>query len=944
MSILDERYERLLPSIELLSDEAVLAQAWKKTDTYIRYRNSYADILELEETAICLPDKLTEWSKQIESDNHSEKRLAKYVPCPKNYEWLFEDNLNRKNAWHPAKTKDKLEKSKQELRPLAHLSVRDQVMASSVMLCLADAIESLQGNTDPESYANNREARSQVVSYGNRLFCDWTSNAVSEKQHARFRWGNAGAYSQYYTDYQRFLERPVQVCVEAYQDSDSLYIVSLDFEKFFDSIHQQDLIEKLQKAYKDYCHIFNKPEHQDERFWEAVKKILCWEWDRESLYLPEDQLLGIPQGLVSGGFFANAYMAEFDTKLKSLVGHSAFIEPGKMASFQVVDYCRYVDDIRLVIKIDDLFCGCTKTLSEAITEWFKTNINIVFAGAIRKPSIKDDKTQIIAYRDFTLNGATSALMRNVQSRISNAPDQEVLEQAAAALDHLLVISESKPVKAKEQNPLKLAHIVRPQGDVRDDTIKRFLAYRYRKVLRQRRLMADSEIPITNPSNGQTFTELDLVDHEIETVARKLISVWSRNPSLVTVLRCALDLCPSADLLFPVLEALESKFSSKLEDEKLTVYYIASELFKAATIETGLSSQLEYPSKADISAYRMELKKFALRLMDRASELPWYLKSQVLLFMAVMKAPVDKMNVRGVENYIKLHGAMAFREKLTNKDAICSLILTLIATRQSQNWSQFHLWFGAGLTKLKNPALREKLLEIFLSAQPDQISSLINTWQTNRPKNSSSWLDIISLYHHEPAEDFLASPITSWPKAGLKLIDVVMHPANPFTHENALTKLAQELIENDEFLGNEGVELSDFKIVEANWQNIQDPREKVFTIALDKSWRKGFTKPLNSSPPWVITDKQWVYRLGRLLRAAAIGEMDFTSRSFIVREHQIGRYEGLNTNWFKRRMGLMPVNSGLGKESIPISPWLTQTIMSLLQWPGLHIDDEMKAGE
>jgi hypothetical protein len=34
MSVLDQRYERLSPDLELLSAEAVLPQAWKKTDAY----------------------------------------------------------------------------------------------------------------------------------------------------------------------------------------------------------------------------------------------------------------------------------------------------------------------------------------------------------------------------------------------------------------------------------------------------------------------------------------------------------------------------------------------------------------------------------------------------------------------------------------------------------------------------------------------------------------------------------------------------------------------------------------------------------------------------------------------------------------------------------------------------------------------------------------------
>ena len=51
---------------------------------------------------------------------------------------------------------------------------------------------------------------------------------------------------------------------------------------------------------------------------------------------------------------------------------------------------------------------------------------------------------------------------------------------------------------------------------------------------------------------------------------------------------------------------------------------------------------------------------------------------------------------------------------------------------------------------------------------------------------------------------------------------------------------------------------------------------------------------------------WAYRLGRLLRSAIIGESDFTTRFFPVREEQLDRYRGLQSSWYKRRMGLAPL--------------------------------------
>jgi hypothetical protein len=89
--------------------------------------------------------------------------------------------------------------------------------------------------------------------------------------------------------------------------------------------------------------------------------------------------------------------------------------------------------------------------------------------------------------------------------------------------------------------------------------------------------------------------------------------------------------------------------------------------------------------------------------------------------------------------------------------------------------------------------------------------------------------------------------------------------------------------------------------------------------------------------------RWAYRLGRILRAAIIGESDYTSRHYPLREDTFDRYRGLQSSWYKRRMGLMPLTAGLGAEPTPISPWLNELIMRLLQWPGLELQRDEVSG-
>ena len=47
--------EQLKPRLELVREEYVLIQAWKKTASYIRYHNWFSDTLALDRTAVNLP-------------------------------------------------------------------------------------------------------------------------------------------------------------------------------------------------------------------------------------------------------------------------------------------------------------------------------------------------------------------------------------------------------------------------------------------------------------------------------------------------------------------------------------------------------------------------------------------------------------------------------------------------------------------------------------------------------------------------------------------------------------------------------------------------------------------------------------------------------------------------------------------------------------------------
>lgn len=947
MSVVASRYERLGPSLSLLADEAVLAQAWKKADAYIRRHNWYADILELEQVSLLLPQTLRVWQQQISLDDHTAASPLRLVPAPKNGKWYFPPNKEG-GGWRfkPTLKPDGSEQLEPDLRPLAHVSIREQVMASAVMLCLADAVETLQGNTDSSSYTSKAQARQQVCSYGNRLFCDWLKDSDG-RQQARFRWGNATTYSQFFIDYERFLERPADVCREALPtlQDERLFVVKLDLAKFYDCVSQPAVVSRLRSLYQSYATNFSIPylASDAEPFWQAVEKIMRWQWHAGDSDGRMDLKLGLPQGLVASGFFANAYMHDFDQLVLNGLRQGAVIPVrvnGSVVTARLIDYCRYVDDMRIVVAIpnDAAHSMAMETLASEMSDWANSLINLCFKDEHNGLETKKEKSEAVAWEDFAVQGSTSRFMRGVNGQISTAPDPATLLQATGSLDHLLWLADAlDDVGDVDENPLALARISLPRADVRDDTVKRFAANRLRQVLRLRRSMADPEFPAEDALVSTKVSERQALDHEMETIARKLVACWSRNPALSSVLRCGLDIFPSTELLRPVLQALQLKLSpiaNRAEHE--VALFILSDLFRAAAVETGLHRSESYPASADIAGYRKELLQAALEVVADLN-LPWYLHQQAALFLAVMQYPVSLPPSKELTSYTALHDALRLSRPFTPEPST-ALTAGLLVMRITGHRDKFVIWLGNWLQTL---FVRDasKLIDDIAMIEPRVLSELHDSWIG---RGKAGWVKHVERYITPTQAQEASVRLKDWRGGRRSLLAVVTHPENPFVQENALLKLTAELLKAapSGFLDNDGVGLDWLSVECADWSRIQDPNTTI--IVTIKAPNK-IVQPWNEKPSWCSNSLAWAYRLGRLLRSAIIGESDFTTRFFPLREEQFDRYRGIQSSWYKRRLGLMPLSRGLGEEPTPISPWLNELVMRLLQWPGLEINKSVVVG-
>jgi hypothetical protein len=182
MSVIKDAYLELAPHGSSLADVVVLSQAWKKSHAFIRRHNWYADVLELDVSTVDLEDQLVRWGADVSQDSFRPHELL-LVPAPKIAKWVFRptpvvrsledlldldiDSLGSEPSfddWGPKTMVSEFgayaasSDLTQKLRPLAHLSIRDQTLATAVMMCLAEAVETAQGDTSGKDVLTMRKA------------------------------------------------------------------------------------------------------------------------------------------------------------------------------------------------------------------------------------------------------------------------------------------------------------------------------------------------------------------------------------------------------------------------------------------------------------------------------------------------------------------------------------------------------------------------------------------------------------------------------------------------------------------------------------------------------------------------------------------------------------------------------------------------------------------
>lgn len=929
MSLIQEKYRFLAPRLEYLSDPVVLSLAWKKASAYVRRYNWYADTLELDSSGLDLEGLTQTWSAELASGAF-EPGLARLVPAPKNGRWGFHPDFP--GGWGPVPTEEgKAIIEQTPLRPLAHLGVREQTAAAGVMLCLADCIESAQGNP---AIASVEALAKGIFSYGNRLYCQWST----DDKVARFPWGSADTYSRYYQDYQRFVARPREVASALEADAGSrgqrIFVVKLDLSSFFDGIDIEKLVAKLRAEYTAFNKATRSQRPDDDEFWVAAGRILRLQWS------PADEGLaallkggelprGLPQGLMASGFLANAYLLDFDRAMgrACIQGHQ--VDVGEV---QVVvrDYCRYVDDLRMVVAVDvDL---APSQFEDALVSWVQEELDksigvIDGKGGLR---INEKKTESELLTHVAGAMGVAARMRQVQQQLSGPFDLSSLEELETALNGLLSMAEVESADARKRTTgdlPPLAVVSRPPMDVRDDTLTRFAAFRLCKSLRHRRLLAD----LNEKHDGRTAGELLLQDFEL--AARRLVGSWAENPSLVQVLRYAFDLFPSPELLQDVLDALDRKLqdAERLPDQAAVAWYVLAELFRSAATETGkrwLNDEGFAPG--DLDAYRGSLASYAEGLLQ-VGDSPWYVRQQAALLLAALNSPTrlvgDEVELK---RYRSLHAYLAGTVTdgvLDERDVLGSAIIGYQVTGDAKHFRSWLAKFSAGLGR-SGAARALELVYKGSSALFDTITEP----GAGAAARAKGLLGRELAMHVDSRWGRLSDPLSStW----IPLGRVITHPTHPFRHENALLRLAVGVAglsawgEQGEYMYT----VFDLDVKCADWQKLDDPDGSALQVRLSptSAARNG---PRQRSPAWCRHERAWQYALGAILRASAVGSNDFTL-GWRVGVDELGWYHGLPSTSTRRRLGMLHTSQALGGSVSSVTPWFTDLLSALLRWPGVE---------
>jgi hypothetical protein len=906
----------LSPTVNDLQLESVLVQAWKKTASYIRSHNWYADTLELDYQSMRLPGFIREVRDSIRADHFSPTPL-RFVGAPKSQKWRF----------RPPSTWDHEGALEERIRPLAHVDLRDQVIATAVMLCLANRVETRHGDvtTAPDGVSGRRA----TLTYGHRLFCD-----VDILGRHRHRWGSKKLYRQYYSDYRAFLRRPElfadSIVESALSAGEHVAIVQLDISRFYDRVRPELLHAKLLKLQET---------DEEQSFFEFCRRVFCWPWfdkARADKYARRNEIAGfdriaLPQGLVASGFFSNIVLSDFDMRLKGCIGHPLPQDPAMV----LCDAAHYVDDYRLVLRVPPQ--KSEDAIQGEITAWFGDSLREFAPGLTIEPS----KTKlIIRNREKRFLVQQSKTAERIQREISGAFDMLHGTELIGAIEGFFH-TQRRFSPGKETNSQNAGLIV-GISDMRDDTAERFAAGRFRRTFRSLRPMLDAVGLSGEPAelveddgdsdsapDGRLGASLVLsreqLDERGKLFAATLIEEWVGDPANVRLLRIGLDIFPHPEFLENVLRLLRPGWQSHgARGPRREIFmYCLAELFRAGATETGMVSDEDaLPAESDIEAYRTKLMAEAIAIYEsyvsegiQSKRHPWFLMQQVLLYILAYDpwrvSPAPKVSRGPLNRYYALLGYLHGRPVLALEDR--SALLSIAVTA-----------FGHGIVLGREAKGRVtgKFLENLTLMSPQLGARLWRMMEGEKPPD---------LREVGRRLGFEADERTREGRAPLPA--VVRQRWNPFCIEDNLLQLALAVARRVTERPDEALTPWNVESRFVTWNPHEGEAPLISQDDLRFVRGRSVAEAFFAIPDWCAPEDAPRLRVGQLLRFALRGHLDYLMPT---REDHPGtrRYRAPVSHWEISRYGSFNGRAAFGPDWLPISSWTESLLLKLLQWPGI----------
>ncbi len=903
--------EILTPDLDLLHEEYVLVQAFKKTADHLRYHNWYANTLEIDLAAVDLPRFIGRMAERLRGDEPWHNRPARLVLAPKSAQWRVSADGP---SWRPTKSI-----SESDLRPLAHLALEDQVVSTAVMMCLADRVETAQG--DPRKPFDGGAREGRVISLGNRLFCD------NDGGRLRFRWGSGHFYRGYFQDYQTFIARPERSAELALRNGRvNAFVVQTDLRQFYDRVSPDLLNTSLRGLARP---------GDDARFFEFAAAQLSWRWhaadrDLASRYADQDppidfEMLTLPQGLASAGFFANVALLDFDERLRAHIGEPCLPEFPRAV---LEDVARYVDDMRIVFSLPDAHEPDTEKLKNSCLNWLDGVLESTAPGLI----ISESKSRVAF-----LAGDRSPLVRQSRrmARLQHAVSQGFsADEGVEIVQSLLGLIRTQEQFARPREDDGFLHFS-PVPDVPDATVARFAAGRFRRTFRSLRPLLepagergavgfdeeDPEQEAVGLDPGAPWTRREL-DEEAQAYALNLLDSWLDDPSNVRLLRIALDLWPSTDVLDRALRILRpfTESPDSPGPEHRVAWYCLSEVFRAGATESGYVEYGEMlPDAVDVGGFRERLLDEARRIIEGDVQgLPWYLRQQALLFVAVQGPERVALPPPG-------DAATADHRRLIR-------FLTRDFRRMSD--AQFAINAILAWSSVGEPeAAVEIALDGITSPRLAEIMSLSPEFGGVLAEARPDLLPEIPRYVLEDL-GLLAEPEDSgWNS----LSDLVLHGGDSggLRDELHLLRLAKLLLPE---LGRR-----DRPVVTPSMVLLAQSTRRGIGLREVSIPDSGHNRAgsIFEPPVWVSADDRWRFQLGYLLRFVLSRSRDFThqSRQYRRRYPTGWNYRPPESHWYLRHHGFFSAQAAFGQDWLPISEWTENFLFTLLRWPGSRLPAE-----